>query len=283
MTTMKRTLPVLISLALSSTFSFGQSKPLVGIAPFRSAASLNINNVGSVQDAVTSEFSKYNRLSVASDAHLSNDSVSQEVASPKLIEQGKAAGLQYVVTGNVTRANVEMKQSNVPVIGETSTNVADVSVTLNVIDVSTGEVTATGTINASGKGKQALDGALKDLRSQTEKFIKNNFKLTVSIAQIEDKNSNGAASSVLIAAGSTLSVKVGDVFRVFELTEITVDSKKLTRKKTLGQITITKVEDENFSVCTVNEGGVDIAKRVADGAKIKCELVPQERSLKDLL
>lgn len=278
---MKRMLAALFSLAICTT-TFGQSKPLIGIIPFKPATSINTNNVNSVQEAVTGEFNKNNRIAVAPDAHLNTDSTSQG-ADPKLIAQAQAAGLQYVIMGTISRANVEMKQNNVPIVGVTTTNVADIALTINVIDVSRSEVTASANINATGKGKIAFEDALKDVKSQVEKFVKENFKLTVSVVQVEEKNSNGAASSVLIAAGSLLNVKVGDQFRVFELTELTVDGKKMSRKKTLGQITITKVEDENFAVCSVQEGGVDIAKRLADGAKLKCELIQQEKSLRDLL
>ena len=52
-----------------------------------------------------------------------------------------------------------------------------------------------------------------------------------------------------------------------------VDGKKLARKKTLGTIVVEKIEDENFSICTVKEGGADIAKKVAAGAKVKCEII----------
>jgi hypothetical protein len=270
----RRMLSVFISIAVS-TAAFGQSKTVIGIAPFKSGISQNSNNVVSVQETVADVFSRNKRLTLVEKdkmTQVKSDSVTVDAQS---LEQAKATGAQYIITGNVSRAAVEIKQTNIPVIGVTTTNVAEISFTLSVVDVARAEVIATSTFNGTGKGKIAFEDALKDLKPQIERFIKDNFKITVSIAEIEEKNSNGGAAKVLIVAGSLLGVKELDEFRVFELTELTVDGKKMSRKKTLGKIVVAKVEDENFSVCTVQEGGIDIAKKVEEGAKIKCEMITE--------
>ncbi|SEW02433.1 hypothetical protein SAMN05428988_1362 [Chitinophaga sp. YR573] len=274
----RRMLSVFISIAVS-TAAFGQSKTVIGIAPFRSGASQNSNNVVSVQETVADVFSRNKRLTLIEKdkmAQVKADSLqTTETVDPQLLEQAKATGAQYVITGNVARAAVEIKQTNIPVIGVTTANVAEISFTMSVIDVARAEVVATSTFIGNGRGKIAFEDALKDLKPQIERFIKDNFKVTVSIAEIEEKNSNGGAAKVLIVAGSLLGVKELDEFRVYELTELTVDGKKMTRKKTLGKIAVAKVEDENFSVCTVQEGGIEIAKKVEEKAKIKCEMITE--------
>ncbi|GAA3920108.1 hypothetical protein GCM10022209_11080 [Chitinophaga oryziterrae] len=271
-------LSVFISIAVS-TAAFGQSKTVIGIAPFKSGASQNSNNVVSLQETVSDVFSRNKRLTLVEKdkmTQVKGDSVqAADAVDPLLLEQAKATGAQYVITGNVSKAAVEIKQTNIPVIGVTTANVAEISFTMSVIDVARAEVVATSTFNGNGRGKIAFEDALKDLKPQIEKFIKDNFKVTVSIAEIEEKNSNGGAAKVLIVAGSLLGVKELDEFRVYELTELTVDGKKMTRKKTLGKIAVAKVEDENFSVCTVQEGGIEIAKKVEEGAKIKCEMITE--------
>lgn len=268
--TTRRILPVLFSMAVS-TAAFGQSKTTVGLTPFKSGASQNSSNIAALQQTVSDIVAKSPRLTFTT---LNGDTArSAEGVDAQLVEQAKAAGVQYVITGSVARAVVEIKQTNIPVIGVTSANVADIVFTLNVVDVARDEVIGTSNITATGKGKIAFEDALKEVRPQVEKFIKDNFKLTVSLASVEEKNSNGGASKVLIVAGALTGVKELDQFRVFELTELTVDGKKMTRTKTLGKIVISKVEDANFSVCTVLEGGLDIAKRVEEGAKIRCEMI----------
>jgi TolB-like protein len=274
----RRMLSVFISIAVS-TAAFGQSKTVIGIAPFKSGASQNSNNVVSVQETVADVFSRNKRLTLVEKDKMTQvkaDSLqTTDAVDPQLLEQAKATGAQYVITGNVARAAVEIKQTNIPVIGVTTANVAEISFTMSVIDVARAEVIATSTFIGNGRGKIAFEDALKDLKPQIERFIKDNFKVTVSIAEIEEKNSNGGAAKVLIVAGSLLGVKELDEFRVYELTELTVDGKKMTRKKTLGKIAVAKVEDENFSVCTVQEGGIEIAKKVEEGAKIKCEMITE--------
>ncbi|WP_343692982.1 hypothetical protein [Chitinophaga sp.] len=246
--------------------AFAQSKTTVGILRFQSNASQNTNNVTAIQDAVSDVFLKNKRLTVVAQTDTS-------------FEQSKAAGAQFIISGNIAKATMEMRQTNVPIVGTTNTNVAEISFTLNVTDAGRGDVIATTTVNATGKGKNAYDGAISDAKSQVEKFMKENFKLTVSIAEIEDKNSLGAATSVLIAGGTLLGLKVNDEFRVYEVTELTVDGKVMQRKKTLGKITVTKVEDEHFSVANVVEGGVDITKKVGEKANLKCELESEPSGL----
>jgi len=275
---MMRKMLLAFSIALTTATTFGQNKTIVGIAPFKSGASQNSNNVLSVQETVSDIFAHNKRLVLLDKEKLAGvktDSVKTDAVDPQLLEQAKATGAQYVVTGNVSRAAVEIKQTNIPVIGVTTANVADITFSLSVVDVAKGEVISSSSFIGTGKGKIAFEDALKDLRPQIEKFMKDNFRVTVSIANIEEKNSNGGAAKVLIVAGSSLGVKELDEFRVYELTELTVDGRKMSRKKTLGKIVISKVEDENFSVCNVQEGAIDIAKKVEEGAKIKCEMITE--------
>jgi len=44
--------------------------------------------------------------------------------------------------------------------------------------------------------------------------------------------------------------------------------KKLERKKEIGELKITKVEDENFSICSVSSGGIEINSKFEVKAKL---------------
>ncbi|HTB30553.1 MAG TPA: CsgG/HfaB family protein, partial [Bacteroidia bacterium] len=192
-----------------------------------------------------------------------------------VVEQSAALGAQYIVMGNITKAGEDESRSSVPFAGSVTSYHADVAFSIRIVDVSTGEVVASNSFSASGKGKDGFDKALETIKPDIADFIKKNFKLTVSLAQVESKDANGAATKVLIAGGSSVGLKLNDVFKVYEVTVLDVDGKKIPRKVTIGKISVAEIQDENFSECTVTEGGADIASKVAGGSKIKCEIISE--------
>ncbi len=289
---MTRQVVALLVLLTTCCNSFAQSKTLIGIVPFKSAtqqedrfsrssSSSSGEHKTAIQDAVADAFLKTKRFSLVerekmdqlkSEKNLQKD---EDFIDGQVIEQSKSLGAQYVVLGNVSKAKVETKDMNVnlPVLGRPTSNLAEIAFSIRIVDVATGEVMASNSFNKTAKGKNSFEEALENIKPEIETFIKNNFKVTASIASIEDKNSNGEATKVLISGGSAAGVLEKNSFKVYELSELTVDGKKLTRKKTIGKVIVSKVEDENFSVCSVLEGGAEIAKKMEGGAKIKCELV----------
>ncbi|HET9058092.1 MAG TPA: CsgG/HfaB family protein [Chitinophagaceae bacterium] len=282
----------LLSLLLLLTvhcYCFGQNKTLIGIVPFKSSSNDNYSYLSNskneyktaIQDAVSDAFLRTKRFSLVerekmdqlkSEKKLQKD---EDFIDGQVIEQSKSLGAQYIVLGNISKANVGQKQTSMPYIGTTTSYVAEIAFSIRVVDVSTGEIIASNTFNKSSKGKNAFEDALKDIKPQIEAFIKDNFKIVVSIASIEEKNSYGDATKVLISGGSSTGVAVKNEFKVYEVSELVVDGKKLTRKKTIGKIVVVSVEDENFSICTVMEGGADITKKKDAGAKMKCELIKE--------
>lgn len=233
-----------------------------------------------IQDAVADAFLKTKRFSLVerekmdqlkTEKNLQKD---EDFIDGQVIEQSKSLGAQYVVLGNVSKAKVESKETLIPVVNRTTTsNLAEIGFNIRIVDVATGEIIASNSFNKTGKGKNAFEETLATIKPEIELFIKDNFKIIASIASIEEKGGNGEATKVLISGGSSTGVLEKNTFKVYEVSELMVDGKKLTRKKTIGKVVVAKVEDENFSVCTVVEGGADIAKKIEGGAKIKCELI----------
>lgn len=288
---------ILLFLLVASAFSksYCQSKTLIGIAPFQSTAtdesnnynrnSYNRNNSSThnqyatqIQDAVgdvflqTKRFSLVEREKMNQLASEKNLQKSEDFIDGQVIEQSKSLGAQYVVLGNISKAGIDQKQTTVPLAGTITTYTSQIAFSIRVVDVSTGEIMASNSFNASAKGKNSFTDALNIIKPEIEKFIKDNFKIMASVASVEEKNSKGEATQVLISKGSAAGIKEKSEFKVFEVTELTVDGKKIPRKKTIGKIVVIKVEDENFSICSVLEGGEDILKKLEAGAKVKCEL-----------
>lgn len=284
----KQIFSLLVMLTFCS-YSFGQNKTLIGIVPFKSPvqnnnayysrSSTSLEYTIAIQDAVSDAFLKTKRFSLVerekmdqlkSEKNLQKD---EDFIDGQVIEQSKSLGAQYVVLGNISKANLETKQTNIPYAGTTTSYVSEISFSIRIVDVSTGEIIASNSFSKTAKGKSAFEEALKEIKPEIEIFIKENFKVVVSIANVEEKNSNGDITKVLISGGSSTGVSENNQFKVFEVSELLVDGKKLMRKKTIGKIVVAKVEDENFSLCNVLEGGADIAKKMEAGAKIKCELL----------
>ncbi len=269
----KRVLSVLCGIVAFSS-AFAQNKNLIGVAPFKSAG--GTEHVSAIEDAVYDATLRLRGFSLMEKNKLEQIKTGVGQANPDAgaLAQAKSLGAQYIITGNVLKASVETKPSNLP-LGITNTNVSDLLFDLTVVDVTSGEEIASNRFTGAGRGKTAFEDALKGLEPEIDKFIHDNLKSAVSIAQIEEKSSSGDAIRVLLVAGSLAGVKEHDEFRVYEITDLTVDGKKMHRKKTLGKIAVAKVEDENFSVCIVKEGGADIAKKVESGAKVKCEIITE--------
>lgn len=262
-----------------------QGKTTIGIVPFKNSTSTRYHyntkskEITAIQDAVTEVFLATKRFSLVEREKM--DQVrgekqlqqNEDFIDGQVIEQSKSLGAQYIVTGNVSKAEEETSQMRAPIAGTITSRTADIAFSIKVIDVTTGEIVATNSFTSSGRGKNSFEDAVNRSKPDIERFIRDNFKITGSIASVEEKNAAGDATKVLLACGSAIGMKPGCAFKVYEAKELTVDNKKLTRKVTLGRIVVDKVEDENFSVCSVTEGGAAIAQKLAANAKVKCEII----------
>ena len=89
-----------------------------------------------------------------------------------------------------------------------------------------------------------------------------------NIAEILEKDGKGSATKILIAGGSGFGLKKGDKLKVVEVVDMEVNGKKLQRKKEIGELKVSKVDDESFSTCSVSSGGVDINSKFEAKSKI---------------
>ncbi len=290
---MKKYILFSVFIFCSSYFSYGQGKTIIGIMPFNGQQTEEQSNrysyrnkqqetsglIVAIQDAVTDAFVKTKRFSLVEREKMGqikyekNLQKGEDFIDGSVIEQSKSLGAQYVVMGNVSKASVEKSQTNAPYAGTITRINSEVAFNIKIVDVVTGLIMASNSFSGKGKGENALESALNDIRPEIVNFIKENFKVTLPVASIEEKDKKGNAVKLLIAGGSSLGIAEKNELKVFEVTEIMVDGKKMTRKIPIGKVRVEKVEDENFSVCIVSEGGGEIAKKMENGAKIKCELL----------
>lgn len=242
----------------------------------------------SIQESITTAFVKTKRFVVVDRSKMDalqrekDLQKSEDFLDGRVIQQGVSLGADYLISGHVASAQAyEMKAQDAN--GKiTTTYMAKLSFLLNVIDVATGEVIVSETIEpkagsswlgvlgiGASTPEDAVTQALKNIGDKIDDFVARYFAQTFSIAQILEKNSKGGATKLLIAGGSASGLKKGDKLTVYELSEIELEGKRLARRRELGEIKIIEVENENFSVCAVNTGGAEIHARFLENARIQ--------------
>jgi hypothetical protein len=268
----------------------GQEKIGVGIMPFtyvQGAASFQ--DVNSIQETVTNAFVKTKRFNIVDRSKMDalkkekDLQKSEDFIDGSVIQQGVSLGASFLISGHVISAQAErMETAPDPNTGRVIvTYKSKLSITLKVIDVATGQVIVSETIEP--KGGSALGGlmgvapsspeaaitkAIKDIEVKIDDFVSINFPATFPIVEIQEKDKKGNATIIMIAGGSGFNLKKGDKLKVVEVTTVDVNGKKLERKKEIGELKITKVEDENFSTCSVSSGGIDISAKFEAKAKL---------------
>jgi len=265
-----------------------QERVTIGIFPFTFAAGTvsNPSDVYSVQEAVINGFVKTKRFTIVdrtkkvTKTEIEENKDERYIDSKKLAEQGKNLGAQFLVLGHVISVSIEESRS----VNEGKESVsyeAKISTNIQIIDVETGEISTAEIIKlSSDKGildillisrtpEAAVATAITRSNKVIEKFVDENFPILFHIAEIQEKDGKGNATKILIAGGSDFGVKRGDELNVVEIVEMNVAGKMVKRKKGIGRIKVSKVEDENFSICEVKEGGIEINSKFQAKAKLQ--------------
>ena len=79
------------------------------------------------------------------------------------------------------------------------------------------------------------------------------------------------AITVLISAGTDLRMKKGYKLEIYEIVEEKIGNKLVKRKNTIGNGEVEKVEDENFSVLEITEGGEAILAALTAKTPLNCK------------
>jgi len=286
---MKKLIIAITLLMCINTIIYAQSEKIsIGILPITSTDGKQYKETVSITEELTNAFVKTKRFVMVDRTKMDalknekNLQKTEDFMDGSTIEQGKSVGAQFLISNT---------------LGSYSNNgeVCKFSLTLKVIDVATGQIIASEVIEAKGGGiggsltNSALganvantnnpDGsfkkALKDLIPEIEIFVSKNFPATFSIAEISEKDSKGAAKTILISGGSDMGLEKGDKLKIIELSEIEVNGKKMIRKKDVAELKITKVEDGNFSTCLVSSGNADVT--VKFDAKATLQVITLEK------
>jgi curli biogenesis system outer membrane secretion channel CsgG len=285
---MKKLIIVALFVALSPLVR-GQEKTAIGFMAFTYVeGEANAKYVNSIEEMVINAFVKTKRFNIVDRAIIEATKKEKELQKSgefidrTIIQHETDLGAQFLISGHVINAQAEQMKADDGKGNITITYKAKLSIMLKVIDVTTGQVTSSETIEpkagnsmlgsigiGASSPEQAISKAIKGIEDKIDEFVGRNFTLAFSIAEIQEKDSKGNATKILIAGGSAFDLKKGDKLKVVELCEMEVNGKKLLRKKEIGELKIIKVEDENFSICSVTSGGIDINARFEAKARIQ--------------
>ncbi|MBC9930504.1 hypothetical protein [Chitinophaga qingshengii] len=266
---MKKNIITAAALLLAS-YAFGQTKPLIGVI-FRGVDSTG--QQAAIQNTVEDAFVRAKRFDLVDRGELSE--VKAQPTENAQLAAMRELKAQYLLIGNVVSVMEDQKQAKIQVFGNNVVPQTEIIYNVKVMDVNSGELVAAGNFANTGKGKNGFNDALMGTRARLDKFVKDNFKLVATIASIEEKNAYGDAVKVLLSAGKAVDLREGDEFKVYDAVEVNVDGKKITRKKTVGKIVVSRIEDEHFSVCTVVEGAGEITKLLNNGSSLRCEMTAE--------
>ncbi|PZF72669.1 CsgG/HfaB family protein [Taibaiella soli] len=305
-----RKLLLFAMLQFAGLLCYSQTKTSVGIIPFeRSSNSRNRNESISndektlIEDAITDAFIKAKHFTLVDRSNLNALDNERELQKSEAfingatVEQGKSIGADYLIRLGLQ----DYKNDGV---------VCKFKLTLNVINVATGELrnteiidvhvghqgtkvaaafgtAAAGTMLSSrvpaasmlasntssagsmvGSKQKALQKALNAVADEMDDFVAKKFPLTFTIVEIQKQDSNGAVK-ILIAGGMSSGLQRGDKLKAVYMKDMDVDGKKLTRTVFLADLTVSKVEDDNFSICLVNTVRNKIPAMLENGTKLK--------------
>ncbi len=181
---------------------------------------------------------------------------SESFIDGKIIQQGESIGAQYIISG----------------VGDPNMRMA----TVKLYDVSSGKVLGTTVINFDLYENGSLseeDLTYFIIKNINKQFLYKYFPLPpVKVVRVLEEDKKGAGK-ILIAAGSKNGVTRKKEFLVKERIYEQVDEKQVEREVTVGRVRVSEVENDSFSVGTVEEGGKVINEKLKSGVKLFCTTV----------
>ncbi|RZJ36603.1 MAG: penicillin-binding protein activator LpoB [Flavobacterium sp.] len=256
-------------------YSQAATKPVLGVAAFTSE--VNSKYSGAVAEKVVEVVTNSKRFTVVD--RTSYDKVKQELEfqkseafldSKNTVKQDVALAAENMIVGNILKMNVySMKNADGSVNGYKSS----VAFTLKVNEVETGRTTEAESFQTEVSPlmlspESAVNEALKSIEPKLNSYFIKTFPLTTKISKILSLKKE-AATTVLIAGGKDFGFKEGDKL-IVEKNEM-IDGKPYPSQ--IGEVKVVKIAGNDFSECSVSDGGKEILSRFNAAEKLTCKLI----------
>lgn len=194
---------------------------------------------------------------------------------------GLSKGANYLVDGSIMDINYSEGKG-----GWT----ANVTIQLRMLNVSTGEIMATGIVNSQfEEDSPVIKKAMKSLYSKDElkaieaknallqaskehkkdafstalmRLAENTKRFTGTILpiQVEVVSWDNKKNEIVLAAGSHAGVQVGQLVDVVKISEVSIGDDTVVRNEVVGTAWIVRVDDQNFSVASIIDNQKEINK-----------------------
>ncbi len=174
---------------------------------------------------------------------------SEQFMDGKVVEQGKAIGAEYIVTGNYDFSTWLLQ--------------------LQLVKVASQEVTETVSRKVDFTApSQYYKKQVKDLvfRLAGQLLAQDNILV---VRALETKKNE--AQTLLIAAGSGKGIKEGQTLELYQVEVEQVGEEAMERFVQIGEVKIEKVENANFSQAKVKKGGELTLKLLNEKKEVFCK------------
>ncbi len=262
---------------VNSLFGYSQedSKPVIGVAAF--TKEVDSKYASAVAEKVVEVVTNTRRFIVVD--RTSYDKLKEELEfqkseafldSKNLVKQDANLAAHYMINGHIVKMNIyAMKNAD----GSVNGYKASTAFTLKVNNVETGTTTEAKSFQTSVSPlmlspESAVNEALKSIEPDLSAYFTKTFPLTTKISKVLTTKKE-AARTVLISGGRSFGFKEGDKLRV-EKHEM-IEGKPYPSQ--IGLLKVTKIAGDNFSECTVSDGGKAILAYYNAGEKLTCILI----------
>ena len=294
---MIKKISLLLLMLISVSLAKAQTKTTVAFLPVSYDEELvNKNEARNIQEAIINSFVSSKRFIVVDRQRIEELEKEKNLQrteafmdSEDAFTDGLSKGANYLVDGNI----IGIRHSE-----DSGGWVSSVTVQLRMLNVSTGEIMATESINSelqpeSNIIKKAMKShySKDELRAAEARSIQlrepksNSHEAFASALVRLGENINKFTSSILpidadivtwdtkknelvLSAGNGIGVQVGQLVDIVKFSSIMVGDREVPRSEVLGTAWIIRVDDQNFSVATIIDNHKAIGKAAKSNEKL---------------
>lgn len=282
---------LLVGLAAPAWGQASPGKPTVAIMPVSYTENDAVSQYAAraVEGLIAERMAKMGRITVLDRTQAASIESEREnqrsvafIESAALAAQGKALGAQLVVTGNIDKVALVNERLD----DGSDTYKGNMTITLRLVDVSTGEIRNSGVIsaNASSGGKSGLAGvvrsvltihttpedaitaAVKNAAKGIDGFFSDAFPARFIVASLDKMEGN--KGQFLLDGGRNLGASKGMSLVVVESVPTKVGARTVVREMELGTLRILRLDGEELSVGEMEKGADVVAAKLQAGKTV---------------
>lgn len=273
---MKKVLFAIVFLTLQHII-IGQDRITIGLLPFSYNSQLNYNDVYTVQEVVLNSFVQTGKFNIVDRNNWQGLQAEKELQSTqdfinnKAIQKGMSLGAKYLIAGHFSSITATpMYLIDYITNYQYNYTLIKLSLQLKIVNVETTQIVASEMIDVYGGDpyqestpELAYGRAIANIQPNIQTFIRKNFGKSMFLIVNADKiDKKGKLINVLINGGMGDGLRIGHRLSVIELVTVNVDGRNIQRSKKIGELKITLIEDENFSIGEITKGDDEIKQNL---------------------